>query len=130
MKTSPLGDHADGNRSCLRKSKPYKERPRCDTREPCALKGASTVRRGEVRKGLSEIPPEGNLWQVRDENGTSLAPYPTSHVWGGSCKTKYEWYRRRLASNEPETSLARVRNPVSVYGTGGCQFRLLRVLEA
>src|SRR5712691_788234 len=24
-----------------------------------------------------------------------------SHVWGGSCKTKYEWYRRRLASNEP-----------------------------
>jgi hypothetical protein len=44
-----------------------------------------------------------------------------SHVWGGSCKTKYEWYRRRLASNELETSLARVRNPVSVYGTGGCQ---------
>ncbi len=35
--------------------------------EPCALKGASTVRRGEVRKGLSEIPPEGNFWRVKEK---------------------------------------------------------------
>ena len=32
-----------------------------ETGEPCALKGASTVRRGDVGKGLSEIPLEGTF---------------------------------------------------------------------
>jgi hypothetical protein len=61
----------------MREAEPKKLR---EAGEPCALKGACTVRRGEVRKGLSEIPLESDFWQVEDTNGTSLVPYPTLFV--------------------------------------------------
>jgi len=51
-----------------------------ETREPCALKGASTVRGGAVRKGLAEIPSERFLTGQRI-NSTSLAAYSTKGVW-------------------------------------------------
>src|SRR2546421_12055678 len=52
-----------------------------DTREPCALKGACTVRRGAVGKGLAEIPLEGiPVKQIKAGNSTSLAAYSTRHM--------------------------------------------------
>ena len=48
--------------------------------EPCARKPARTVRRGEVGKGLAQIPPEKGLWQVEALHSTSPAPYPTHFV--------------------------------------------------
>src|SRR2546428_11351414 len=47
-----------------------------------------------------------------------------SHVCGGSCKTKYEWNRRRLASNEAEKLIRENESPLPL-GMGRCQLQFV-----
>jgi hypothetical protein len=65
----------DGMRDAERLPKKSRE-----TGEPCALKGASTVRGGADRKGLAEILLEEGISfkQVEVTNSTSLAAYSTN----------------------------------------------------
>jgi hypothetical protein len=49
----------------------------CNTGEPCALKGASTVRRGAVGNGLALETTRKEFWHVRETNSTALAAYST-----------------------------------------------------
>ena len=72
--------------------------------EPCARKPARTVRRGEVEKGLAEIPPEGISGRSKASHSTSSAPYPTTDVpssWSGRC----------FASKEGISYLSKVGEP-------------------
>src|SRR5205814_129373 len=58
--------------------------------EPCALKGASTVRGGEVGKGLAEIPLDESS---RSKQNTAPRWPPTPHKED----RKQPWVRRKTA---------------------------------
>jgi hypothetical protein len=51
----------------------------CKTGEPCALKGASTVRGGAVGNVLSDETTRKEFWHVKGkQNSNALAAYSTT----------------------------------------------------
>ena len=63
--------------------------------EPCARKPARTVWRGEVEKGLAEIPLEGISGRSKASHSTSSAPYPTTNIVCRLTQEKHSVNERR-----------------------------------